>query len=112
MFLLKGKRRVQINKQTEDLKIPFFFAIDFRTPLESFLNMSYMYYSVFGSFVTVIVGCIVSLLTNSHTYDSTLVHPTVSRFVRSKSELPITNEKPHQAIINSLSVPEKQREKF
>lgn len=76
------------------------------------MNMSYMYYSVFGSIVTVVVGCIVSLLTNTKTYDSTLVHPTVSRFVRSKSELPMTNEKPCQAIINSLSVPEKQREKY
>lgn len=74
--------------------------------------MSYMYYSVFGSFVTVVVGCIVSLFTNTKSYDSTLVHPLVSRFVKSKSELPVIDEKPRQAIINSLSVPEKQREKF
>lgn len=74
--------------------------------------MSYMYYSVFGSVVTVVVGCIVSLATNTKAYDSTLVHPLVSRFVKSKSELPVVDEKPRQAIINSLSVPEKQREKF
>lgn len=74
--------------------------------------MSYMYYSVFGSIVTVVVGSIVSLLSNSKAYDPTLVHPMVSRFVKSKAELPVVNEKPRQAIINSLSVPEKQREKF
>lgn len=80
--------------------------------MNSFVNMSYMYYSVFGSFVTIVVGCIVSLLTNTNAYDSTLVHPLVSRFVKSKAELPVVDEKPRQAIINSISVPEKQREKF
>lgn len=73
--------------------------------------MSYMYYSVFGSIVTVLVGCIVSLLTNTEGYDSALVHPSVSRFVKSKSELPVIDEKPRQAIINQLSASEKQREK-
>lgn len=49
--------------------------------------MSYMYYSVFGSIVTVVVGCVVSLLTKTKAYDSALVHPLVSRFVKSKDEL-------------------------
>ena len=84
-----------------------------RSFLHSFLNMSYMYYSVFGSIVTVLVGCIVSLFTNTEGYDSTLVHPTVSRFVKSKSELPTVNdEKPRREIFNQLSATDKQREKF
>lgn len=74
--------------------------------------MTYMYYSVFGSFVTVIVGCIVSLLTRAEGYDSALVHPSLSQFVKSKTQLPIVDEKPRQTIINSISMPEKQREKF
>lgn len=79
--------------------------------------MSYMYYSVFGSIVTVLVGCIVSLFTKSEGYESTLVHPSLSRFVKQKSELPVIDEKPHRTIINSLSqasiqIPEKQREKL
>lgn len=82
-----------------------------RSFLESFLSMSYMYYSVFGSIVTVLVGCIVSLFTHTEGYDATLVHPMVSRFVKSKSELPVIDEKPRQAIINQLSSTEKQREK-
>lgn len=75
------------------------------------MNMSYMYYSVFGSIVTVVVGCIVSLMTTSDAYDSTLVHPMMSKFVKSKAELPVVNEKP-KMINRTLSVNnEKQREK-
>lgn len=77
-----------------------------------FVNMSYMYYSVFGSFVTVFVGCIVSLMTSSESYDSSLVHPMMSKFVKSKAELPVVNEKP-KIISHSISmISEKQREKF
>lgn len=75
------------------------------------MNMSYMYYSVFGSIVTVFVGCIVSLLTRTSDYDSKLVHPILSRFVKSNPSTMI-DEKPRQIIVNSLSVPEKQREKY
>ncbi|XP_031635976.1 sodium-coupled monocarboxylate transporter 1 [Contarinia nasturtii] len=83
-----------------------------RSFVESFLKMSYMYYSVFGSIVTVVVGCIVSLFTTSHLYDSTLVHPVVSRFVKPKTELPVINEKQPHRIINSISAPEKLCEKL
>lgn len=75
------------------------------------MNMSYMYYSVFGSFVCVVVGIIVSLFTNTESYDSKLVHPVVSRFVKSKSTADI-DEKPRHVIVNSISATtEKQREK-
>lgn len=76
--------------------------------------MSYMYYSVFGSIVTVVVGCIVSLLTKGKDFDSKLIHPVLSRFVKSNPtpDGSMINEKPHQIIVNSLSVPEKQRKKF
>lgn len=40
--------------------------------------MSYMYYSVFGSIVTVSVGMIVSLMTSSEEYDPKLIHPMIS----------------------------------
>lgn len=83
-----------------------------RSFLESFVNMSYMYYSVFGSFVCVFVGIVVSLFTNTESYDSKLVHPMVSRFVKSKSAISDIDEKPRHVIVNSISATtEKQREK-
>lgn len=76
--------------------------------------MSYMYYSVFGSIVTVVVGCIVSLLTDTKDFDSKLVHPVLSRFVKPNPtpDGSMIDEKPHQIIVNSLSTSEKQCEKF
>lgn len=73
--------------------------------------MSYMYYSVFGSIVTVFVGTLVSLFTTTEDYDSNLIHPVLSRFVK-KQPSAMHDEKPRQVIVNSLSVPEKVREKY
>lgn len=59
--------------------------------------MSYMYYSVFGSIVTVGVGAIVSLCTSSDDYDPKLIHPMISRRscnAESNCEKPPRNEKP------------------
>lgn len=55
--------------------------------LEAFVNMSYMYYSVLGAIVTVLVGSIVSLCTRdeSDAYDKKLVHPMVLRSSSSKT---------------------------
>lgn len=66
--------------------------------------MSYMYYSVFGSIVTVVVGCVVSLLTNTKEFDSKLIHPVLSRFVKPNPtpDSSMIVEKPHQIISNSL----------
>lgn len=73
--------------------------------------MSYMYYSVFGSFVCVTVGCIVSWFTYTETYDSKLVHPIFSRFMNSESSISdLDEEKPRQhshAFVNALAL-EKQ----
>lgn len=72
--------------------------------IESFVNMSYMYYSVFGSIVTITVGIIVSLCTTSEEYDRKLIHPFISRQTESV-------EKPNKVIIKTVptlqAVPEK-----
>ena len=54
--------------------------------VESFINMSYMYYSVLGSIITVLVGAIVSLCTQSpgDVYDKKLIHPMLSAESRRK----------------------------
>lgn len=80
--------------------------------LELFVNMSYMYYSVLGSFVCVSVGCIVSLFTYTESYDSKLIHPIFSRFMNSETSISdLDEEKPrHNAFINALAM-EKQPSK-
>lgn len=61
--------------------------------LQSFVNMSYMYYSVFGSFLTVAVGITVSLCTSSEDYDPKLIHPMISRRSFNACETPRRNKK-------------------
>lgn len=50
-----------------------------RTLVESLFGMTYMYYGVVGTFVTIIVAVIVSYITASDddTYDEKLLHPMV-----------------------------------
>lgn len=47
--------------------------------MHSLFTVSYMYYAFFGTMITVLVGCIVSLLTlsDSDAYDSKYIHPVV-----------------------------------
>lgn len=87
--------------------------------LGSFVNMSYMYYSVFGSIVTIGVGMIVSLCTPSEDYDPKLIHPMVSRKSRnakSTCKKPVRKEKSvseppkittSTAVATSVPMPEK-----
>lgn len=52
--------------------------------LNSIFSISYMYYSLFGTTITVVVGIVVSLLTTSKddAYESKYVHPVISRFTK------------------------------
>lgn len=77
--------------------IIFHFSTLVWTALESFVNMSYMYYSVFGSFLTVGVGITISLCTSKEDYDPKLIHPMISRMKFTACEKPMGNEKaiPH-----------------
>lgn len=71
-----------------DRSFMFFFSFSSTTPsyLDNILNMSYMYYSVVGSLITVLVGCIVSLCTSDGNDKSNrqLVHPILLRWTASK----------------------------
>ncbi|XP_046865219.1 sodium-coupled monocarboxylate transporter 1 [Drosophila willistoni] len=52
-----------------------------RTPLETFYSISFMYYSLIGTALTVIIGTIISLLTQhpDDEYDAKLLHPLIFR---------------------------------
>lgn len=66
-----------INSTTSTIAPP----IPERTPLESLYSVSYMYYSLLGTAITVVVGVIVSMLTQTSedSYDSKLLHPVIFR---------------------------------
>lgn len=57
--------------------------------------MSYMYYSAFGSLVTVVVAMIVSLCTTSEEYDRKLIHPLISRTTELK-------KKPNKEVLSTV----------
>lgn len=53
----------------------------------SLFGMSFMYYSVFGSLVTVVVGIVVSAFTESgadDSYSAKLLHPLIRRLIQSQ----------------------------
>lgn len=52
--------------------------------MHSLFSISYMYYAFFGTLITVVVGCIVSLLTlsESDAYDSKYIHPVIYRITK------------------------------
>lgn len=72
---------------------------------QSVFTISYMYYSLFGTCITVVVGMIVSLLTRSESdaYDSKYIHPGVYRITKlfPGSEKLFSNEHPATDIKNS-----------
>lgn len=51
---------------------------------QNIFSISYMYYSLFGTLITVLIGAIVSLLTLSEAdaYDSKYIHPGVYRIAK------------------------------
>ncbi|XP_030370307.1 sodium/iodide cotransporter [Scaptodrosophila lebanonensis] len=54
-------------------------VVNERTPLESFYSISFMYYSLIGTALTVIIGTLISCLTQhpDDMYDGKLLHPLV-----------------------------------
>lgn len=72
--------------------------------MEQFVNMSYMYYSVLGTFVTVTVGCIISLCTESKEYDPKLIHPIISRRTNSINEIHLNKEREANGLPMPISV--------
>lgn len=83
-----------------------FFFLTFNTRssfLESFVNMSYMYYSVFGTIVTILVGSLVSLCSETKEYDPKLIHPWLGRRSSNafKTERQLSKEK--EANANTMS---------
>ncbi|KAM7364289.1 sodium-coupled monocarboxylate transporter 1 isoform 2-T14 [Cochliomyia hominivorax] len=67
-------------------------AVKERTPLEYMYSISYMYYSLLGTLLTVLIGIIGSYLTQDpkDAYDAKLLHPLVFKFYQR-----FTGEKPY-----------------
>lgn len=61
----------------------------FRTLIETISNITYMYYGIIGTFVSIIVGVIVSLLTRSKLdeVDHKLLHPAVVKIFYKPNEI-------------------------
>lgn len=55
------------------------FFIFIRTPLQQWYSITYMYWSIIGTFITVFVGTLVSYWTASRddTYEAKLLHPLI-----------------------------------
>lgn len=68
--------------------------------------MSYMYYSVIGSLVTIIVAMIVSLCTPSEEYNRKLLHPMISQTPELSPEKPNSNciNNNNKEVLNNVSV--------
>lgn len=62
----------------------FIIIIYFRSLIAVFFNITYMYYSFFGTLITVFVGTLVGIITQSDDdqYDYKLLHPLVLTFCR------------------------------
>lgn len=81
IFHLHGTTCVTLEQKCveSDLKIFLFFFQRHRTIADTLFGMTYMYYAVLGTFVTIIVGIIVSYFTASDedNFDENLMHPSV-----------------------------------
>jgi solute carrier family 5 (sodium-coupled monocarboxylate transporter), member 8/12 len=77
---------------------------------QNIFTISYMYYSLFGTTITVLVGIIVSLLTRSESdaYDSKYIHPVVYRMAKwfPGSEKLFTNDQTEATDIRTSSLKE------
>lgn len=51
-------------------------------PLDYFYSISYMYYSLIGTIMTVLIGYMVSICTQSSedAYDHNLIHPVIYKY--------------------------------
>lgn len=63
------------------MMITMFYLIPPRSGLETFYSISFMYYSLIGTALTVIIGTVISLLTQhpDDAYDGKLLHPLIFR---------------------------------
>lgn len=84
-----------------------FYDYDFP---ENLFSISYMYYSFFGTLITVFVGILVSCLTRSDAdaYDSKFIHPMIYKFTRlfRNSERLFSNEQANSSEIKNTSLKE------
>lgn len=65
-----------------------------KTWIEIFFGMSFMYYSVFGSIVTIFVGIIASWIAgedDGSMYSLKLLHPIIRKFIKTSKTIP-TND--------------------
>lgn len=79
---------------------------------DNLFSMSYMYYSFFGTLITVVVGTVVSWLTRSDSdaYDSKYIHPMIYNMTKmfKNSERLFSNEQNNSSEIKNTSLKEQK----
>jgi len=99
MYFLKEQKPVLLSRWMENVTTTAAPVAepDYSHFPQNIFAVSYMYYSLFGTLITVLVGMIVSLLTRSKAdaYDAKYIHPAVYRFTKlfSGSESLFSDEK-------------------
>lgn len=83
---------------------------------QNIFSISYMYYSLFGTLITVVVGIVVSICTYSDadSYDSKYIHPMIYRLTKwfPKSEKLFSNEQKESTDIKNSSLKEPIEQHF
>lgn len=83
---------------------------------QNVFSISYMYYSLFGTLITVVVGIVISLCTysDSDSYDSKFIHPMVYRLTKMfpNSEKLFSNEQKDSTGIKKSSLKEPIEQHF
>lgn len=104
-----------INRQDMTLSTPITQS-DYSQFPQNIFSISYMYYSLFGTLITVLVGIIISLLTRSSddAYDSKYIHPVVYRMAKwfPSSEKLFSNDRTEATDIKTSSLKEPTEEHF
>lgn len=76
-----------MNNKPQEIQYENFYSVPIEkdqnlSPLIQLYSTSYMYYSIFGTLLTVFIGIVISWMTQSKedAYESKLIHPMVLRF--------------------------------
>lgn len=119
LLTLSDQKPIEVStymqRQAETFSTPITQSDNSQFP-QNIFAVSYMYYSLFGTTITVLVGIIVSLLTRSESdaYDSKYIHPFVYRMTKwfPGSEKLFSNEQTEATDIKTSSLKEPIEQHF